>query len=179
MAASCIAFAIVGCASSQAPGPQRDVARQDLPKGLSLPADASDVKVRRREEATDVAYKVDREFPAEALLKDISDTLSASGFTPMASDWLNPTIPNSHSRGWGPYIDGTVKPNVAVHVWLAQWRDSLGNVVVYQLQYRSKLGTSSLLPNRPDSDSLSVNAGWIPAEMAKEMMDMPAPPDGP
>src|SRR2546423_237628 len=103
----CIASALTACARAQTPP-----AAQDVPRGVTIPQNATDIKVRRQGNAADVVYKIRCPFPATEFLQEVNRSLSNAGFAPMAMDWLNPTVPSSHLRGWTPFIDGTVTPNV-------------------------------------------------------------------
>jgi hypothetical protein len=99
--------------------------------------------------------------------------MTTQGFSKMPMDWLNPTIPSSHSQGWKTFIDGTVRPEVSVHQWMAEWKNASGDVVVYVLKCRSSYNASSGLAETPDNDRLAVAIACIPAARAKAMMSMP------
>lgn len=110
-----------------------------------------------------VGYALVEKHPATNAIQQIALRLQALGWKPLKDDWLNPGSPSSHVRGWSDYKDATVNPARHVHLWLAQWTDAAGNVVVYSLRY------SYRWDGKPDLQSLRVSASWYPAETARSM----------
>src|ERR1039457_1453655 len=47
-----------------------------------------------------VKFHLSAPFPATAFLESVARKLESLGSKPIATDWLNPTIPSSHVRGW-------------------------------------------------------------------------------
>ena len=101
------------------------------PATLYVPSDATNV-TWTDQFAGAVEYMVEREFPATEMLQEIGSLLSSEGFSPVPQDLFNPDQENSHTRGWGDYIDGDSR----VFAWIADWRDERGDQVRYELQYR-------------------------------------------
>ena len=118
-----------------------------------------------------VGYHVAEPFPADGVLGLIAQRLSDAGWKPLPTDWLNPTIPSSHSRGWTYFLDGTVKPGRQVNQWMAQWQDTSGNVVVYALRYSYPLPEGKEPhPHTPGNTDLEVHAALFPKDMAERVM---------
>jgi hypothetical protein len=82
-----------------------------------------------------VAYSLTEEYPASNTIQQISSRLRTLGWMPLNEDWLNPGLASSHVCGWTDFLDMTKSPPQHVHQWLAQWKNSSGNIAVYSLRY--------------------------------------------
>jgi hypothetical protein len=152
-----------------------DPTRAQLPSQLFVPPWARDVRPEIKPDGEKgVMYTVEQEFPADTLLAQIRAALPSPEWRPLAKDWLNPDSPSSHERGWRGFGDATRKPATWVHQWVAQWQDSQGDVVWYALRYDSKARQGQVDLARPDNPSLSVTALWVPALVAREMIEYAA-----
>jgi hypothetical protein len=105
-----------------------------------------------------LAYRVKVEYPADSIIACISKKLSENGWQPLKEDFWNPGLPSSQVRGWTHSTDATVHPEATVDAWATQWQNQAGDVAWYFLQYRYP-------PH--DRHTLFVNAGFIPANKAK------------
>jgi hypothetical protein len=124
-----------------------------------------------------VGYHVAEPYPAEKVLDLISKRLGDAGWKPLPMDWLNPTIPSSHSRGWTYFLDGTANPGRQVNQWLAQWQDPAGNVVVYALRYSYPLPEGKEPhPHTPSNTDLEVHAALVSKDVAESAMRDAASP---
>jgi hypothetical protein len=83
-----------------------------------------------------VEYEVSVPYPSEPVLAFITAHVPAD-FHPRKEDFMNPGIPTSHVRGWTSYGDLTTQPPSWVHHWAGEWEDSAGNILSYDLMYRS------------------------------------------
>jgi hypothetical protein len=125
-----------------------------LPHELVVFPGARAVKPETQSNGTiGVTYELDMPYPATGLLQAVHQTFSAADWRPMVDDWLNPGLASSHSRGWTSFIDGTRKPEMTVHQWMAQWQNVKGDVVLYVLRYDTthtavRQGSSSALCRR-------------------------------
>jgi hypothetical protein len=118
-------------------------------------------------EATDqLSYQIEVEYPASSIVSYISAQLKEKGWRPLQEDYWNPGLPSSHVRGWTQFVDATVHPEATVDAWVAQWENETGDLVWYYLAYRYPPG---------DRHTLAVNAGLIPANIAKKMTKTPQP----
>lgn len=143
-----------------------------LPPPVVLAAGAFDVRPEKKADGTNgVTYRLRETFPADALLGRIRSAVPPPEWQPLAMDWLNPDIPSSHQRGWGDWTDRTKTPPTRVHQWSAQWRDSQGNIVFYELRYDSTLHSGGGPLGPPDNDKVEVTALWIPKLAAQRMME--------
>jgi hypothetical protein len=111
-----------------------------------------------------LGYQVKVEYPADSIISCISTKLSENGWEPLKEDFWNPGLPSSHVRGWTQFTDATVHPEATVDGWLSQWQNQAGDIVWYGLQYR--------YPPK-DRYTLFVNAGFIPADIAKKQPKTP------
>ncbi len=102
-----------------------------------------------------LSYHIKATFPAERELESLATQLKRIGWGPMKEDWLNPGLPSSHSRGWMEYQDRSKTPPIIVSSWIAQWKDSAGNIVDYSISY--------LRPTKTDGEEcqrMNVFATW-------------------
>jgi hypothetical protein len=146
----------------------------DIPAQVVIVSGATEVRPEKKADGTaGVSYRVHEVFPADALLARIHAAVAAPEWQPMPMDWMNPDLPSSHQRGWTSFADGTKKPPVRVHQWMAQWRGKSGDVVFYSLKYESPLledKGSGEVPARPDNDLLHVTAIRVPKAAADRLM---------
>jgi hypothetical protein len=119
-----------------------------------------------------VRYELTEKYPAKHTLKQISDELAEQGFKPLRDDFQNPGHPSSHVTGWNFFTDRTRNRNEAVRRWIAQWSNSSGDVVDYNLEYRwpgpsagAPIGPGGLFA--PTTDRLQVYGIYMPAKLAK------------
>jgi hypothetical protein len=117
-----------------------------------------------------VHYDLIEPYPAEATLRAIRERLASLGWSPLAYDWLNPTIPSSHTRGWTDFFDGAHKPKRMVDQWLAQWQKPSGELVLYELRYDSPGQSFSRDPDRPTDGPLHVTGMLASAVLVKTMV---------
>jgi hypothetical protein len=161
---ACVLLTIVlcGCRSASAP-------REPLPPGLIVLPEARDVRTAVRNDGrVELTYTATQAYPADAVLERLSAAMPRPEWEPLANDWLNPDVSSSHRRGWSDYVDGR-RGNQRVHQWLGQWRDSHGNLVLYDLQYVSRPHLSGSLA--PDNPNLRVSAMWVPQPLADRMKE--------
>lgn len=111
-----------------------------------------------------LAYQAKVEYPADRLIACISKKLSENGWQPLKEDFWSPGLPSSQVRGWTQFTDATVHPEATVDSWSSQWQNRAGDVAWYFLQYR--------YPPR-DRNTVFVNAGFIPANKAKNEPKVP------
>ena len=128
---------------------------------IVLPA-AYKVSYRFVDGATQLTYKLDATYPAEGELGTISENLQRQRWKPLKYDFLNPSIPSSHLRGWQQFEDHTTHPYETVRQWLAWWVNPSHDVVSYALEYR--------YPANGDVDlhTLRVFASFMPAQIAEK-----------
>jgi hypothetical protein len=118
-------------------------------------------------EGTDqLSYQIEVEYPASSIVSCISAQLKEKGWRPLQEDYWNPGLPSSQVRGWTQFFNPTARPEATVDQWAAQWENAAGDVVWYSLRYVYPPG---------DRHRLAVNAGLIPANIAKKMPKNPQP----
>lgn len=150
---------VVWCQQPEGPVP--------CPEALIALPFASNATCRYALEKTQLVYKVEEAYPADDALKTIYARLRQQGWRPLKRDFLNPSIPSSHVRGWNQFEDGTTKPKTMVHVWQTQWTNQQKDIVDYILEYRYPIGET------PDLHTLHVVAVFIRADLAaKEQSDI-------
>jgi hypothetical protein len=141
---------------------------ENPPKCLVLLPSAFEVKYTPFEGTSQLVYRAYVDYPAEPAIKTISKTLRKEGWTPLDSDYWNPTIPSSHRRGWQQFQDSTASPTTTVNQWMAQWQNPKGDLVSYTLEYRYPADGKLELNN------LRVIAIFIPAALAEKMPKTPS-----
>jgi hypothetical protein len=118
-----------------------------------------------RFEGTDqLSYQVQVEYPADTVISCISQKLSQNGWQALEADFWNPGLPSSKVRRWAQFTDASVHPEATVDVWSNQWQNQAGDIAWYYLTYR--------YPPK-DRHILFVNAGFIPADIAKKQPKTP------
>lgn len=115
----------------------------------------------------ELAYELVAVYPAAAVIEQISDRLSKLGWVPITHDWLNPTVPSAHERGWTFFYDVRKGAPIGIHKWAAQWRDKTGNVVAYSFEYASPASNTRERMPSPSDVKLHVAAMYVPAEIAR------------
>ena len=109
-----------------------------------------------------ILYEIKAEYPAKAVLEEITKKLEKKGWKALPEDYLNPGLPSSHVRGWTDFIDGRKSPERKVYQWLAQWENKNGDILWCTLRYSYPRSAN---PNLKD---LTVSEAFIPAKIAKE-----------
>jgi hypothetical protein len=157
--ASVLALALTACGPSST--------HQETPRhtdALIVCPGAEAVSWVRFEGADQLGYQAKVEYPADSIISCISKRLSENGWQPLKEDFWNPGLPSSHVRGWTQFTDATVHPEATVDAWASQWQNQGGDIAWYFLQYR--------YPPK-DRYTLFVNAGFIPADKAKNQPKTP------
>ncbi|MHB8623384.1 MAG: hypothetical protein ACYDBA_08440 [Sulfuricaulis sp.] len=134
------------------------------PASLVVYPKGEDVRYRDKDGAWWVYYNVQADYPAEDVLRFIKDALERQSWQPLKKDILNPDLPSSHATGWGEFVDGRTSPKTQVHQWLAQWKNSRGDVVWYELRYRHPVGTSAI------PKTVSVIGTYYPANIVEQQL---------
>jgi hypothetical protein len=154
---------VAGCQ----PSGYSKIPTSDLPDFLRpLPGATNVLATRQDDSSTWVHYSLEEPYPANEALRSISMGLERAGWRPLPNDFLNPTIPSSHVRGWTDFDDSTISPPARVHQWLAQWRNARGDIVWYALRYHSPSRLQSPPLVSPDNSHLQVAGALIPAALA-------------
>ena len=130
------------------------------PEALIVCPGATKTKWLKFEGTDQLSYEIAVEYPADTILSCISTQLLVKGWHPLKEDFWNPGLLSSPVRGWTQFVDATVRPEATVDQWAAQWSNTSGDVVWYSLRYVYPPG---------DRQRLAVNAGLIPAKIAKKM----------
>ncbi|HEY0158043.1 MAG TPA: hypothetical protein VGF28_12220 [Thermoanaerobaculia bacterium] len=151
-AAAC-AVLLLACQGESVTPPEVAAALQPYPGSKVL-------KSGERGAASHVAYEVAVPYPAEPVLEFIRGRLPPR-FRPRNEDFMNPGVPTSHVRGWTDYADHSRKPHSWVHHWAGEWEDSGGNILSYDLMYRSPGAESG---GQPTSRQLQVMGNYFPRE---------------
>lgn len=124
---------------------------------------AQKVNFTRFQGSDQVTYTLSAPYPADEVISYISDELGAKGWEPLNYDLLNPGIPTSHVRGWTSFGDMTTTPHTVVYQWMAEWEDTLQDIVLFNLEYRWPKGGAA------DWQNLRVFGAYYPANIAEEM----------
>jgi hypothetical protein len=155
----------LGCRLGGAHPPEK------LPVELLVPAGAREVESRVERGVAAVKFKMNAAYPAPDFLASASSRLEPLGWKKLPTDWLNPTIPSSHMRGWTSFPDTRTRPFMGVHQWIGDWQNMSGDVVTYSLRYASPVQDTQHKVAPPTNDNLEVTEMLIPAAMAKSMQD--------
>lgn len=112
-------------------------------------------------------YRVHSEFPADNIIREISDRMKKDGWEPLDNLYLYPDTPSGKIQGW-TYYEQAKKTGFMVYEWTTDWKDKDNNIASYALQYRDPIekyrqGTFIM---RPSNDALTVNFVYMPAKEA-------------
>ncbi len=135
---------------------------QDTPRhaeALIVCPGAKQTKWVKFEGTDQLSYQIEADYPASSIVSCISAQLKEKGWRPLQEDFWNPGLPSSHVRGWTNFVDATVHPEATIDLWAAEWESEAGDIAWYSLRYVYPPG---------DRHTLAINAGLIPANMAKE-----------
>lgn len=127
---------------------------------IVLPA-AQNVRHVKFEGTDQLSYKLIVDYPADKIIRAISENLESKGWDAMEEDYLNPGLPSSHVKGWTSFIDATKQPERCVHQWLAQWENKRHDIAWYAFRYEYPKDKS------PDMKTLYVYSVFIPAPLVK------------
>lgn len=162
-----VVLSLVGCRPSQ----YSTIDTSELPEVLRpLPGGVKVLATRQDDSSTWIHYALSEPYPAGGALHSISQRLEDAGWRPLPGDFLNPTIPSSHVRGWTDFDDDTASPPARVHQWLAHWRNTKGDVVMYSLRYASPSRLNTPPGDGPDNSHLQVVGALLPAPLASAMI---------
>jgi hypothetical protein len=134
----------------------------DIPDALVVVEGARRVQYESQEGQSAVSYELTQAYPATATLTEIKGTLALLGWSALGEDIFNPGTASSHVDGWSSFADATVRPEVHVDQWLAQWEDDAGNIAFYTVRYRAPNSNPAAR-----SDVLEVSAAIIPVEAVR------------
>lgn len=151
-----------------------------IPVVFVVPPEARKIQRAERGGAAGVNFAITEPYPAKRFLGQVNLRMKTLGWTPLEMDWMNPTIPSSHKRGWQSFIDARKPERKAVHQWMGQWRNKTGEIVSYSLSYNSEAPADEFarIPD-PSNSELDVNAELIPATIAAKIQKWAAahPPE--
>lgn len=164
--ASACAVLLLACSGEGVTPPEVGAALQPYP--------GSKVVKSEKGAGASVMYEVAVPYPAEPVLEFIRGRVPPQ-FRPRNEDFLNAGVPTSHVRGWTDYADHSRKPHSWVHHWSGQWEDSGGNILSYDLIYRSPGAESG---GQPTSRQLQVAGNYLPREHVDAIKaSLPAEPE--
>lgn len=79
-----------------------------------------------------VEYEVQADYPAAALIRELSSQLDARGWAPLRYEWGNSDQEGSYSRGWVAFDED----GQTTTLWAADWLRKDGAVSTYIFRYR-------------------------------------------
>jgi hypothetical protein len=159
------AICCLGC-----PRPElREVDPGGLPSELRPVEGARDADARQQGEMIGVHYGLDLAYPAAAALAEIEAQVPDT-WTPRRESFQNPGLSTSHVRGWTQYQDLTTDPDSWVHQWSSEWQNAEGDILAYDLHYRS-IGpfASPMGLDAPTNTDLVVTATLLPAAVVRHV----------
>lgn len=106
-----------------------------------------------------LTYKIREDYPAESVIKEITDKLKVAEWQPRNEDYLNPGHFMSHFEGWSEFEDAVRPPTKAVHQWMGDWEDKYGNIVRYVFRYAYPKS------DKKDLSNLQIHAIYTPASL--------------
>jgi hypothetical protein len=129
-----------------------------------LPEASSIVRERGAFDSLLVGYELQKAYPANDVIEQMSSQLKTRGWHPLEQDWLSPGLKLSQVTGWRAisYVTNAGAPRQQLR-WQTQWQNDAGDLVDYNLTYASPRGAP------PAQQTLSVLAIWYPAARRAEM----------
>jgi len=141
-----------------------------LPVELTVPPGAREISTRESPGVTAVSYQLSADFPATTFLSDIQSRLAKAGWQPLDNDWLNPSVPSSHVRGWTQFYTSS-GGRAVVHQWIGDWLNPSGDILTYSLRYTSPASEDSRGTVTPINNALQVTAMRMAAAAAIAMQN--------
>ena len=150
-------------------GCERTAPAAPVSNALYVPPEAREVdRVSQPGGASVVRYTIETPYPAKEFVNRLSAHFEKTGWKPLEHDWLNPTIPSSHRRGWTYFVDARKKEQEGIHQWMAQWTNEKGDIAAYGLQYASPIESEERA--RPSTARMEVSGSLIPAATARQVV---------
>jgi hypothetical protein len=100
---------------------------------LIVPPGAFEVQSGTEYDGT-IKYNAASQQAGDQVLTHIRVQLQALGWKPEPQDSLGLRSENSHSTGWDRFLER----EVMVNRWIGEWRDPVGDLVWYQIEYRTQ-----------------------------------------
>jgi hypothetical protein len=144
-----------------------EVPSSQLPPYLRPLPGAKNIDARWLGPEAGIAYSLAACYPATAELRLIAERISPM-WTPRTEDYLNPGIPTSQVRGWTRYYDARKNHGEWVHHWAGQWQEPHGDILSYNLVYRSP-GGWDVEPEKPATCDVFITAQVVSAEKVREL----------
>lgn len=104
------------------------------PELITVPG-ASRVRSARTPEVERLTYRVDVDYPARAVVEQISRELAARGWQPVENNFFNRANTASYMGGW---IEYPAAEGRFIRQWWSQWVDKGGTVIDYSLSYTTE-----------------------------------------
>ena len=161
--------ALVGLLAIVACNQGSEEAVESLPPYLEPVPEAIGVRAGAQGGDIGVSYQVEETYPAQQLLGEIQDRIGAE-WSPRATSWLDPTASNALGS-WTNYRDRSTTPESWVHQWSAEWTNSVGDVLSFDLIYRSQ-GPFEEIPEEPTTRLVEVFSGVTPAAQIAQFQEV-------
>ncbi len=124
-----------GCQRASADRPK------DTPEALLVVSDATAIQYTTLDGTQQVYYRVKICYPGKKVIDELSTGMLQKNWVLLNEDFLNPGLKSNNARGeWSTFWDA--KGNY-VYQWIADWKDSAGNIIRYGLRYVARDKESS------------------------------------
>lgn len=105
-----------------------------MPPDFVVHEGAIGVTSKANAESERVGYNVQASYPAEPVIRHISEVLAGRGWRPLHQNWLNRNKTGSYVRGWKHGLTGDQQYTM---FWWSHWTNDRGDILEYMLTYMS------------------------------------------
>lgn len=116
-----------------------------------------------------IEYQMDKKYPADDVIQEISKSLKEKGWKPLPYSFLFPKNQSSQTAGWMVFKDPPRYPITLIYEWAGDWQNSKGDIVSYNFRYQDPYqkyeGTTFVL--KPNNSNLNVTGLFMPEPVAK------------
>jgi len=116
-----------------------------------------------------IEYSMDKKYPADDVIQEISKSLKGKGWKPLPYSFLFPKNQSSQTAGWMVFKDPPRYPTSLIYEWAGDWQNSKGDIVSYNFRYQDPYqkyeGTTFVL--KPNNSNLKVTGFFMPEPVAK------------
>jgi len=126
---------------------------------------ASHIKYTKYAGTDHLTYRLKVTYPAEDVITDVSQQLTAKGWSRTTADWLNLGTKDPDPHAWSTFED--VSGNTVVFRKAVYWKNAVGDITSYSFKYRED--REYVRDHVPRFEELFVTAVYFPRKVVEQM----------